>query len=265
MSKSSPDSTKETKLELEKLQQKVTAANQHLIHLENEVRAVQKRRQTLKDEVDLETNRLVAERKLQLAATDDAHNERIRELGKTISELTNEVIAIKRRKLELESENEALQTDNALLGDRRANLLKQLTEETADLETAQRKYAQIQAQIQHLQGTIAPLQDKQLQLEGVIASLEANRDELEAKTATLDNAYNSKIAKIDNEIASVLEKKQQLELVYAETVRQHEMMSEEIASRVKAADEREANLKRREMKVAQDERMVARNAGLLKL
>ncbi len=47
--------------------------------------------------------------------------------------------------------------------------------------------------------------------------------------------------------------------------RQHQQMSEAIAVREKASDERETILKRREAKVAQDERVISRNAGLLHL
>ncbi len=172
---------------------------------------------------------------------------------------------LKRRSTQVESENSGLEADNALLVDRGTTLTRQIKEKTAELDTITRKHGQLTAQTGFLQNGIAPLQDKQVALETSITGLEKTRDELEAKISTLDSTYNSRLEAISLDLDDLLTKKRQLDISYAETLRQQEQIGEELAVRAKVADEREEVLKRREFKVVQSERMVARNAGLLNL
>lgn len=260
---SSPDLTNQ--MELEQTQAKVTKANQHLTHLENEIQAVQKRRATLSDEITAETAALVAQREQELSRMEQAARKHAQELERTISTTREQIVIAERQKATLQSDIAALEADVALLAQSRDATNQQLRELNTTLAAKERRATQVDARIQFLEGGIQPLLERQSTLNEQIRTLENTRADLEGKIATLDSRYITRKNQIEAEITNLLEKQQELEVAQAGMLRQYNQMSEDIATRIKIADEREEILKRREFKVAQDEKMVARNAGLINL
>lgn len=251
--------------QLEQIQAKVTSANLHLTHLENEVQVVQQRRQALSDEIQAETARLVQERKAHLAELEDASASRGRELDKRRETALSEVVAAERKLLDVQGQVVSADTELKALGDRAEAVRVMTRQAQTELETAQRKLEQVDARIQFLESGVVPLQEQQSQLKTEIAELEHTRDDLVAANSTQNNQYMAEKNRIEAELSDLLQKQQQLEIAQARMFQQHKQMSESIAMREKASDEREEVLKRREFKVAQDEKMVARNANLLNL
>lgn len=182
-----------------------------------------------------------------------------------VAKMNEEFALASRRKLELESLIKSLELDRDNLSTGLGASQQQVREATKELEAKERRSAQVDARIQFLEGGITPLLQRQGELQGDIRELEHQRETAEAKIAALDSDYLSKKDKIEAEIGNLLAKQQELEVAQAGMLRQYNQMSEDIATRTKVADEREDILKRREFKVAQDEKMVARNAGLINL
>jgi chromosome segregation ATPase len=264
--KSSPDSvTKEAELQLEQIQAKVTKANTHLTHLENEVRAVQKHRQSLNDDIKRETDRLLEARREILAAEGQRAKQRSDAVQYELQALDAELTELRRSKLQLEGEIAGLVATQEAQTGRITALQQQEREITASLEAKERKQQEFEVRTEFLRNGISPLEATQTQLRDSITALERTRDELIAREATLESRYVSRKEQVEQDISNLLIKQQELEVAQANMHRQHAQLSESIAARTSALDEREQVLIRREAKVAQDSRIVARNAGLLKL
>lgn len=181
------------------------------------------------------------------------------------SKISSSLLSLKRQNLQLEGDIVARNQELQQLSDRYSDIQRKLNESQLALEAKQRRSEQVDARIQFLEGGVTPLETRQAELGQAISDLERTRDELESNNATLDSRYLSRKDQVELEIKGLLDKQRELEVAQANMHRQYDQMSEDIAVRAKVLDERESILKRREYKVAQDERMVARNAGLLQL
>lgn len=175
------------------------------------------------------------------------------------------MIPLQRQKLRLEGEITALEADTGGLTTRRITLEGQLREIEASVEAKERDALGLDSRVQFLQEQISPLEADIVERTNQLGDLKRREAEYEGKIATVASEHAQAITEAELEIGSLLEKQRELEVAQANMLRQYDQMSEDIATRTKVADEREVVLKRREMKVAQDERMVARNAGLINL
>lgn len=204
-------------------------------------------------------------RRKELAELESSHSRRISDVKKSIELVRNDNIALQRQKLALEGDIASLQHDHELLNERKVSINQHLKEADTSLAEKTRLSERIEARVQFLEGGIAPLMEEQESLKKSIATLEDRRDDLEGKISALSSEYESKKEAAEQDIAQLLAKHQQLDLAHAAMLNDYNKMSEDIAVRTKVLDEREVILKRREYKVDQDERRVAKNAGLLQL
>ncbi len=233
--------------------------------LQNEVLAVQKRHKALTTEIQQETKVLLDNRRGELAQVEELAGRRLQEIREQTKAAQTELIAVSRRKVDLEGVLTGIEVSLAALEDRQHSLERLRNEAITALEGTTRRTLAAEARFDFVQAGISPLQEEQEKLAFSLAELKQQGEQLELKNVQLANEFTNRKAQIELEIADLLEKQQQLEVAQAGMYRQHQQMSEAIAVREKASDERETILKRREAKVAQDERVISRNAGLLHL
>lgn len=233
--------------------------------LQNEVQAVQRQRKTLADDVQTETNRLILLRRNELAEVEALSAKRLQEIQHQIKTEQTTLIHVSRQKLEIQAQLAALEASVAPLEDRQRSLEQAARIAANELEVSERRKVAAEARLTFIEAGIPPLVDQQVQLEAEIAECEQVKEQLILRNVQLENGYTNRMAEIELEISNLLGKQQELEVAQAGMYQQYQQMSEAIAAREKASDEREMILKRREAKVAQDERTVARNASLLTL
>lgn len=234
-------------------------------HLENEVRVVQERRSKLSDEIKAETASLVGDRRKQLVAEDDAANQRLQARQKELDLIQDELIARRREKNQLEGDVAGLTSQRDSLRasvDELTRLQQRVKQVLDDLGSRQ---LQAESRIQYLQNETRPLSEKIPILQAELDELEQQKLMLQQNNATLSSQYETRKAKIEHDLNDLLVKQQQLELNQAGMLQQFDQVAADLAVRTKALDEREEILKRREVKATQSERMISRNAGLLKL
>lgn len=234
-------------------------------HLENEVRVVQERRSKLSDEIKAETAQAVGDRRKQLAAEEDAASQRMQARQKELDTLQGELVTCRREKNQLEGDVAGLTSQRDGLRasvDELAHAQQRAKQALDDLESRQ---LQAGSRVQYLQNEIKPLSEKIPILQVELDGLEQQKLMLQQNNATLSSQYETRKAKIEHDLNDLLVKQQQLELNQAGMLQQFDQVATDLAVRTKALDEREEILKRREVKATQSERMIARNASLLKL
>lgn len=236
-----------------------------MTHLQNEVQAVQKRRQAFSDEIKAETARLLVEREQQLASTEITAKKRLKELGTELAVARDELVTLAKRKPQYEEEILVLQRSvDTLQGDEQS-LNARIDALTRSLTGKEQHQASVESRIQALEGEIAPLKMLKSELETATGSLGLVKASLEEQIVETEAEYAKKKATVEADISDLLSKQQSLEVAQANMLTQYNQMSEDIAARTKALDDREGILKRREYKVNIDERRVASNAELLQL
>lgn len=236
-----------------------------MTHLQNEVQAVQKRRQAFSDEIKAETARLLVEREQQLISTEITAKKRLKELGTELATARDELVTLAKRKPQYEEEILVLQRSaDALQGDEQS-LSARIDALTRSLTAKEQHQVSVESRIQALEGDIDPLKTLKSELETATGSLGLVKASLEEQIVETEAEYAKKKATVEADISDLLSKQQSLEVAQANMLTQYNQMSEDIAARTKALDDREGILKRREYKVNIDERRVASNAELLQL
>lgn len=263
--KNSPDSMTKALLTYEQIQAKVTAANEHLRHLQNEVGQVERSLKMRREELVAQTQELLAARRSELADEEQQAKTRLEAITSGQVAARNELTGLQRQKTALEADLIELQEDMQTLAGRRDAALQALREAENELETKKAETNQAQARTSFLQGEHGPLEQSLATLRTSIAAQEQVLDELNIKEAQVMGRFETKKRKIELEIGDLLTKQEQLEFEHARLKREFGQMSEELAVRLKNADDRETILKQREAKVRQDEKVIARNAQLLNL
>jgi chromosome segregation ATPase len=240
-------------------------ATELLASLDRELAAAKRKREQISGDIQVETNRLVQERRTELAQLEDQAKARAKTLTDDIQLRKTELIALERRKLTLDGEIAGLQTTSVDLAHRIANQTQELSRLTRETDTKNTEFGQIDARIRFLETGITPLQDRQLELKTTIQELEQAELTLQTQIATLDSQFNTKQEQADRQISTLLQQYEQLQLEMAARRHEFDQVAETIATRTKALDAREETLKAREHKVSAQEQKVARVAGLMNL
>jgi len=125
--------------------------------------------------------------------------------------------------------------------------------------------AAVVAQIDDLNEKISPLQSTIQQLQERIDSLAATRDTLKEQIDDFRTEFEMIEAQKQRAVSTLESKREHLEVQIIQMQDEFDAQRKELALRIRAADDREEVLKRRESKASRDEATNRRNAQLMNL
>lgn len=236
-----------------------------MAHLRNEAQAVEKRKQDFASEIEAGTARLLQIRSQELAGIEQISNERLKDLETGAESIRSDLHRLLGERSTVQDTITQLRSESNDLVSRNLALSKQLQDAESSIRVHKINLATLSATHQTLKEDISKLGSQQEEIKAQIQALEVIKQDTDAQIADLEGSYSSKKERIEREITDLLAKQQELEVAQANMLRQYDQMSEDIAIRTKILDERTAILTKRELKINQDERRIARNASLLRL
>lgn len=235
------------------------------MNLESELAVLQKQRDRLSDEIKATSIRLLEERDQKLSDLETEARKRLdgyRQEGKaglTAIEL------VRAEKLSIESGIAAAKAEIGTLERRKTTANADLTTIIGQIQDQHGVKASLEAQVQYLRDITTPLATQIPVLEAKRSGLDRDVKDLVQRLELLDADYKTKEQAALSDIRSLLAKKDDLMMQLDQKERDFDEVGRKLGERQRAQDERDDNLRIREARVKQDERVVARNAGLLHL
>lgn len=252
-------------IEVQQLLSQVSASQTTLHSLNAGIRVAKETYGKLKDQITVQTQRLLKEQAIELDAYKQAAN-------KTVVETIT-------RRTELETENQAIMLTNQELESQAQELTEIITSQQDTLsnldqriQAAQQKLEQIAKQIPKATEDLAKAQvdtnqykDLKLDLEEEITKLKTTRAEMANLVAAEEAKFNNNKAEREFELNRFGQKLLAIKQDSLKTQAELDRARKEVADRTLALDEREQVLKRREFRAEQDESDIRSNATLLDL
>lgn len=265
MSKSSQSSTMELHQELERLSAKVATVRETLTHLNNEVVDAQKRRHNIAEEVKIETEQLLEQRARELTAVEDEAKDQIKNATQQLVPLRGHLAILRQEKVELQADLDSLAAEKSTTLDEVDTYNTKITTLNRSIEAKERQLLSVEDRVSSLEPRIGQLLVQEATLVESIKDLESKKAMLAEESGKFSVEYQERRTRLELEVADMLKKQETLNIAQSNMHKQYEQMSEDIALRTRALDDRDEVLKRREHKVSGDEARVAQNANLLQL
>lgn len=243
-----------------------------MANLRSSLRATEQQRQRFKQEIEAETGRLLADRAKQLARVEADASTRLQPLQTELDNLTKQRDEAKQTLIALHGDHETLSLE-AGRSEQRLNSAKDAYELVRqDIAVSEQQKRELQAENVALTGKNAALTGKNADLQVANSSLlaefeglTAKKQQLLAEIEQLGKEYEIRQQAADEKL-QIAYNKQQIVLEQIHDIdSQQKLVREDLAVRIRACDEKEKNLRMREIKVAQGEDAIQRNASLLDL
>lgn len=236
-----------------------------MANLRSSLRATEQQRQRFKQEIEAETGRLLADRAKQLARVEADASTRLQPLQTELDNLTKQRDEAKQTLIALHGDHETLSLE-AGRSEQRLNSAKDAYELVRqDIAVSEQQKRELQAENVALTGKNADLQVANSSLLAEFEGLTAKKQQLLAEIEQLGKEYEIRQQAADEKL-QIAYNKQQIVLEQIHDIdSQQKLVREDLAVRIRACDEKEKNLRMREIKVAQGEDAIQRNASLLDL
>lgn len=233
--------------------------------METEIQTAQKHSADLREEAERQTERLLKDRSAQLEKLENDAKELLIPLINREELLKTSVTSLTNQKIALETTLTGL--DSQINGRRQAILEadQAVSAQKSVLDDEKTKVAAVHDQISAIKQQIEPLQNTLVQLTDNIDKSSVKRDELRDQIG--DYRTEFEILKNEKErVVTVLDsKREKLELDIIQAQEEMNAQRQDLAQRIRIANDREEVLKRRENKVARGEADNRRNASLMNL
>lgn len=235
------------------------------MNLENELGALQRQRNKLADEITATTNNLLAQRQQKLTELETQATNRLAATKQDLLQAGEALEHATRDLVEPRAELAGLTSQIELLSRRKTDLKAEIALEVTSLEETRAAKASADGQLQYVEDILAPLKAQIPTLTSKKEQIERDIIGLEQRFKALDDEFEAKEQAILQEVRMLLAKKDDLTIWIQDRQKEFDEAGRLIGERQRAQDERDNNLRVREARVAQDARMVARNASLLEL
>ena len=236
-----------------------------LSNLELEIQVTQQKRNQLRLDTEAETKRQLTERQAKL--------------DKLQADFEASIEPIKKRKATLESEVKSLGLTLSTLGGKITAKKVEIEQQSdifvrlkGDIEAAKTTLEQVQAEekgvraaISQVEASLSTQQATLNELTSEVQALEAQRKTLEQTIADADAAYVAKEAEYERKIDILDKRLFKLSEEMEATQQEQDLIRQDLAKRIMAADRREEVLSQRENKVKRDEHINKRNSELMNL
>jgi chromosome segregation ATPase len=252
-------------IQLQELESRISQAETQLTNRKTELSAAVRRSQHLHAETEAETKRLLTERSKQLAILIADNENRLKPLAEKLA-------ALEKRRDELARLNNSAESDLEALRHESEAVKHHITDEKSAIQARKTEVHELESLKSSLQQDIAAIREDKHTLETALselrqenASLEQENSRLLAQNAQEQYNFETLTAGHLDKLRILEDKQVLLANKLQEAHKQEKAVREDLAVRIRACDERERNLKMRELKVSQSETSIQRNAALLEL
>lgn len=236
-----------------------------LDNLKREVQTAQKYSARLREEAEGQTKKILQNRAAQLADLEELARQRLEPLHIQEKQAREAVDWAKARKNGLEMALTGL--DSQIDTQRRiiSELDQRISDQKAHHEDLQVKNTAVLVQIAELQEKTFPLQATIESLRDQINHLSAKRDLLRDQIDAFRTEFEVLNAEKQRAVTVLESKREHLETEIIQMLSDLDAQRQDLATRIRAANDKEEVLKRREVKVAREEADNRRNASLMDL
>lgn len=241
------------------------AGKRRVEELEKTVSILEKRRDTILQQIDTDQAAAKVEQQRQIDAMLKASEEPLRALEdlresgeQSLKDLGVKVNELTRKKNDLEALIDGHQVTVT-------RLLKSQDEATTITNKLRAEKEQTQAYLDELIPRVRALENRQAEVEELVRQAEARRVEVENAIEKAESDFKTQRQLFEREMSTLRHNKEELVASIQDERAQINRAREELAARAKVLDKRDKIVRVREARVAQDEQTIAENTELLKM